>query len=354
MMLKNLSGATVMGVPLSRIYRFVLLVAFVVVAIGLPGSASLYELRVATEIVVYSCLAIGLNLILGYTGLVSFGHAAFFGIGAYTVTLLMIDRGWGFLPATGVAIVFGFVSGAVVGLTAWRVRGDYLALVTLGVASIATLVMNNWISLTSGPGGIAGVPLPTIFGHPLKPGRDIYYLCLVGMVIATAVSALISRSYFGRALLTIREDEIVARANGINVPAAKVLVFGIGCALAGLAGSLEAMSLGYVGPLSFSLDQSILMVEIVVVGGMAATWGPFIGSTILVVATEMFRFSPVWRPAIFGLIMIIVLIVRADGVASILGLGRSSGRRVRWTDRRVRLQTPSATPTDADPERTLA
>jgi branched-chain amino acid transport system permease protein len=320
-MLKNLT-------PL-RVYRIALFVALVVVALGLPGNTSAYLLRVATTVIVYTCLAIGLNLILGYCGLVSFGHAAFFGVGAYTVGLLMLDRNWSYLPALGIGIVLSLIAGAIVGLTAWRVRGDYLALVTLGFASIATLVMDNWISLTRGPAGVAGIPLPTVFGHQLQPGRDIYFLCLVGMAIALAASALISRSYFGRALLTIKEDEIVARANGINVPAAKVAVFAIGAAIAGLAGALQAASLGYVGPASFNLDQSILMVEIVVVGGMASTWGPLIGSTILVAATEIFRFSPVWRPAVFGLVMIVILIVRADGVASILGLGRGSSGRTK-------------------------
>lgn len=311
-----------------RVYRMALFIVLVVVAVELPGHSSPYLLRVATTVVVYTCLAIGLNLILGYCGLVSFGHAAFFGVGAYTVALLMLDRKWSYLPALGVGVVLALIAGAVVGLTAWRVRGDYFALVSIGFGSIATLVMDNWISVTHGPAGIPGVPLPTIFGHQLSPGQDIYFLCLVGMAIILGISALISRSYFGRALLTIKEDEIVARANGINVPVAKVVIFAIGAAIAGLAGALQAASLGYVGPVSFNLDQSILMVEIVVVGGMASTWGPLIGSTILVAATEIFRFSPVWRPAIFGLVLIVVLIVRADGVASILGLGRgSSGRR---------------------------
>jgi branched-chain amino acid transport system permease protein len=232
-----------------------------------------------------------------------------------------------------------------VGLTAWRVRGDYLALVTLGFAAIATLLMDNWISVTGGPSGIPGIPLPTIFGYQFGVGADLYYLCLITVAVVTGVSALISRSYFGRALLTIREDEIVARANGINVPAAKVTVFAIGAAIAGLAGALQAVTLGYVGSSSFNLDQSILMVEIVVVGGMASTWGPLIGSTILVAATETFRFSPVWRPAVFGVVMIVILILRADGVASLLGLGRGSAGARKKKDVTV---TPSATDLQPD------
>jgi branched-chain amino acid transport system permease protein len=315
-MLQNLS-------PL-RLYRIGLFVAVVVIGVILPSSVSPYLLRVVTTILVYACVAIGLNLILGYGGLISFGHAAFFGIGAYTVALLMIKLDWSFLAATGAGILLSVIMGALVGLTAWRVRGDYLALVTLGFVGITTLFMNNWVPLTGGPSGIPGVPLPTIFGYQLSASDGVYYLCLVTVGIVTGVCALISRSYFGRALLTIREDEIVARANGINVPAVKVTVFAIGAGIAGLAGAIQAASLGYVGPASFTLDQSILMVEIVVVGGMASTWGPLIGSTILVAATEFFRFAPAWRPAVFGAVMIVILIVRADGVASMLGLGRGS------------------------------
>lgn len=343
--------------PPLRLYRIALFIGIVLVAILLPDHSSPYILRVATTVVVYTCLAVGLNLILGYCGLVSFGHAAFFGVGAYAVGLLMLDRGWSYLPAVGIGIAAALVAGFIVGLTAWRVRGDYLALVTLGFASIATLVMDNWISFTHGPAGVPGIPLPTVFGRVLEPGREIYYLCLVGMAIALGVSALISRSYFGRALLTIKEDEIVARANGINVPAAKVAVFAIGAAIAGLAGALQAASLGYVGPASFNLDQSILMVEIVVVGGMASTWGPLIGSTILVAATETFRFSPEWRPAVFGGVMIVVLIVRSDGVASLLGLGRGTPGRAKATagaDRDAGDDRDGAPVSSLDSERTPA
>jgi branched-chain amino acid transport system permease protein len=328
-----------------RLYRIALFVVVAAIGVFLPSGASPYLLRVATTIVVYACLAIGLNLILGYCGLVSFGQAAFFGIGAYVVALLMIKKGWTWVPSTVIGIVAALVVGALVGLTAWRVRGDYLALVTLGFGAIATLVMDNWISVTGGPSGIPGIPLPTIFGRQLSSGSGVYYLCLIGLALATVVSALISRSYFGRALLTIREDEIVARANGISVPAAKVIVFAIGSAIAGLAGGLQAASLGYVGSSSFNLDQSILMVEIVVVGGMASTWGPLIGSTILVAATELFRFSPVWRPAVFGVVMIVILILRADGVASLLGLGRGSAGARKKADVTI---TPSGVDTAAE------
>jgi branched-chain amino acid transport system permease protein len=311
------------SVPLLRAYRFGLFLAVGVTALALPLIGSPYLGRVATTVAIYATAATGLNLILGHAGLVSFGQAAVFGLGAYTVALLMADLHWDFLPAAASGILLALAAGALVGLTAWRVRGDYLALITIGFSTIATLVMNNWTQVTRGPAGLAGIPLPDVFGLQLQ-GWGIYDLCLVGFAIATVISTLVSRSYVGRALLTIRADETLARANGINVPLAKVVVFALGAAIAGIAGSLQAVSLGYVGPATFGLDGSIFLVEIVVVGGMAAPWGPLIGATVLVAATEIFRFSPVWRPAAFGLVMIVILIIRADGLAGLVGLGRGS------------------------------
>jgi branched-chain amino acid transport system permease protein len=322
------------SVPLLRAYRLGLILAVGVMALALPGIGSPYLGRVATTVAIYATAATGLNLVLGHAGLVSFGQAAFFGVGAYTVALLMVDLHWAFLPAAGAGILLALAAGAVVGLTAWRVSGDYLALITIGFSTIVTLVMNNWIRVTRGPAGLTGIPLPDVFGLQVQ-GWGIYDLCLAGFAIATVISTLVSRSYVGRALLTIRADEILARANGINVPGAKVVVFALGAALAGIAGSLQAVSLGYVGPATFGLDQSILMVEIVVVGGMAAPWGPVIGATLLVAATELFRFSPVWRPAAYGLVMIVILIIRADGLAGLLGLGRGSPAAPRTATRTV-------------------
>jgi branched-chain amino acid transport system permease protein len=334
---------------LPRAVRWVLAAALCALAALLPWLTGPYLLRVATLVCVMTSFAVGLNLILGYAGMLSFGHAAFFGIGAYVTARLLKDTG---LPLPLIMLAAAALAGAaglVVGLTTWRVRGDYLALVTLGFGEIAFLVMNNWTEVTGGATGITAIPVPTFLGFELRTSEQLYLFTLVVTALLVLVVRMLATSFVGRALLAIREDEIVARAHGINVPFAKVTCFAAGSAVAGVAGVLQALFLAFVGPESFRLDQSVLAVEIVIIGGMATTAGPIIGAIVLIGATEYLRAIANYRLLVFGLLLLVVLLVRPDGLAGILGLDGRRRAPVRPEDVEVGAADATPAPVKANP-----
>lgn len=291
-----------------------------VVAFVIPYFVEPYTLRVFALILVFTVFATGLNIILGFTGLLSFGHAAVFGVGAYIAAKALLETGAPLLVVMIGAIVISGLFGVLVGLTSWRVGGDYLALVTLGVGQIFYLFINNSRELTGGATGLPGIPPGNFFGWDLNPLPATYQFTLLVTIVVTVFAWLFGRSYFGRAMLAVREDEIIARAHGINVPLTKVIAFGTGSAIAGLAGVLQVLLLRFVGPATFNVDQSILAVEIVLIGGMATTIGPFLGSALVIGATEYLRAVADYRLAIFGVLMLVILVWRPGGLAQILGL----------------------------------
>jgi branched-chain amino acid transport system permease protein len=304
--------------------RRVIVVALIVFAFALPNLVQPYTVRVAATILVMTVFATGLNIILGFTGLLSFGHAAMFGAGAYIAARLMLDTGMPLALVMLIAIVGAGIFGVVVGLTSWRVGGDYLALITLGVCQIFYLFLNNSKSITGGATGLPGIPAGNFFGWDLSSIQNVYLFVLIGTVLVTIFARVIGRSYFGRALLAIREDEVIARAHGINVPLTKVISFGVGSAIAGLAGVFQVLLLGFVGPATFNVDQSILIVEIVLIGGMATTAGPLLGSILVVGSTEYLRALADYRSMIFGALIVIVLLWKPGGLVQILGIGDKS------------------------------
>lgn len=301
--------------------QYVLGLALLVLAFLLPQMAAPYTIRVAATILVFTVFATGLNLILGFTGLLSFGHAALFGAGAYITARLLLDTGLPLILVMLISVVGAGVFGLLIGLTSWRVGGDYLALITLGVGQIFYLFLNNSNDLTGGATGLPGVPAGNFFGWDLSSISNTYLFILIMAVLTTILARTIGRSYFGRSLLAIREDEVIARAHGINVPLTKVISFGIGSAIAGLAGVLQVLLLGFVGPATFNVDQSILIVEVVLIGGMATTAGPLLGSIVVIGSTEYARAVQDYRSMIFGALILLILLWKPGGLVQILGLG---------------------------------
>lgn len=297
-----------------------LLLLLVVAAFFVPMMASNYTVRVAATILVMTVFAVGLNLILGYAGLLSFGMAALFGIGAYISARILLDHDVPLLLTMVIATVASGLVGMLIGLSSWRVRGDYLALITLGFGEVFYLYINNAKEVTGAATGLPGIPWGNFFGWELKSVQSIYVFCLIVAILVIVFARIVANSFFGRSLLAIREDEIVARAHGINVPLTKVVVFGIGSAIAGLAGVLETLLLGFVGPATFDVNMSILVVEIVLIGGMATTAGPLLGSILVIGTTEYLRPLVEYRNMIFGGLILIILIWKPGGLTQILGL----------------------------------
>ena len=302
-----------------------LLALVVVGAIILPVVGSNYIVRVSALILVMTVFAVGLNLILGFTGLLSFGQAALFGIGAYLTARLLLDHNYQLILVLVLSVLASGIVGALIGLSSWRVGGDYLALITLGFGEVFYLYINNAKDVTGAATGLPGIPWGNFFGWELKSIQSIYIFTLIITVLVMVFARIVATSFFGRSLLAIREDEVVARAHGINVPMTKVVVFGLGSAIAGLAGALEVLLLRFAGPATFDLGMSILVVEIVLIGGMATTAGPLLGSILVIGSTELLRPIAEYRQLIFGALIIVILIWKPGGLTQILGLGGNSG-----------------------------
>ncbi len=279
-----------------------------------------YHLDVLTSALLYALLALGLNLIVGLTGLLHLGYAAFFAIGAYTYGLLNIHLHcpfWiGLIPAAIVSGLFG----AALGMPALRVRGDYLAIVTLGFGEIVRIVLTNLDQVTGGPNGLLGIDHPKFW----LPGRGFfdfsvesapyYYLVLVAVGITAWLCSRLSRSRIGRAWVAIREDELAASCSGIPVLDLKLLAQGCGGAIAGVAGAIFASKQGSITPDSFDFILSVMVLAMVVLGGMGSIRGAIVGALILGTLPEWLRGFDQYRMLIFGLAMMVIIRLRPQGI----------------------------------------
>ncbi|HXZ44364.1 MAG TPA: branched-chain amino acid ABC transporter permease [archaeon] len=306
-------------------------------ALGFPLVVhSEYILNVAVLCGIYIILTSGLNITNGYTGLFSFGHAAFYGIGAYTAGILATRYAipfWLTLPLGG--IVAGLF-GLAIALPTLRLRGIFLALITIGFQEIVFLVTLNWIALTRGPMGIPGIPPPAIWGHAFRSNRDYYYLILALVVLILFLISRIIDSRLGRAFAAIREDEVAAQSVGIATFPTKVLAFVIATVLAGVAGAFFAHHARFISADSFRLDETFVILTMLIVGGMGTLIGPVIGAIFLVILPEASRFLVEYREVVYGLILIGVILFRPEGIAGIPGI-------IHAREAPVRMTGPSAT-----------
>jgi branched-chain amino acid transport system permease protein len=294
-----------------------------------------YVLHMLVLMCIYAIPAVGLNLMLGYSGLVSLGHMGFAGLGAYTAAVLMVDARWSFWSALGAATLASAVAGALIGLICFRFRGHFFMIVTLAFGLLLHAVMNNWDEVTRGAAGFAGIPRP----RPLQWGQEMlsfgplpnfYYLALVLTLVVFFIQYLVVRSDLGRILSAIRQDERLARSRGVNVLMYKTVVFSLGTALAGVGGVLHVSFLRVAAPASFSMLESINTVLIVIVGGAGSLMGPALGALVYVALPEGLRLANEWRLVIFGGLLVLITLFAPTGLAGLIkaALARlQSGRR---------------------------
>ena len=279
-----------------------------------------YQLDVLTTALLYALLALGLNLIVGLTGLLHLGYAAFFAIGAYTYGLLNLHLGWpfwvGWIPAAAIA----GCCGVALGVPVMRVRGDYLAIVTLGFGEIVRIAFTNLDRWTGGPNGLLGIAHPRLW----LPGRGVvdfsvdsapyYYLVCVTTALVAGVCVRLSRSRVGRAWVAIREDELAAACSGIPVLQLKLLAQGCGGAIAGLAGAIFAAKQGTITPDSFDFILSVMVLAMVVLGGLGSIRGAVVGALLLGSLPELLRDFEQYRMLLFGFSMIVIMRLRPQGL----------------------------------------
>ncbi len=279
-----------------------------------------YIVHLAILAGIYIILAVSLNLIIGFAGQVSLGHAAFYGIGAYASTLTAMSFNLPYPLLALLAMLAGGLCGLALGLPTLRLREDYLAIVTLGFGVIIDLVIRN-LDITGGPDGIVGIPYPEILGLSFRGPYLYLVLVAAGVAFTLLLTYLLVNSYHGRALRAIRDHEITAQVMGINSPAYKVAVFALAAALAGLAGSLFAHYIKHINYESFGLHASILIVCMVVLGGMGSILGSVAGAVILTVLPETLRGFEAYQDLIYGGLLVALLVCRPQGL---MGRGKLS------------------------------
>lgn len=281
-----------------------------------------YVLHLLILSMLYAIPAVGLNLMLGYVGLVSLGHMAFAGFGAYVAAVLMVDVKIGFWSALALATLASGAAGAAIGVVCLRFRSHFFMIVTLAFGLMLYSVMNNWDSVTRGAAGFAGIPRPAPIAvggesFPFGPLDHFYLLVLSAAVLVFALQRLVVHSDFGRILAAIRQDERLARARGVNALLYKTAVFALGSAIAGFGGVLQVSFLRVAAPASFSLAESINMVLIVIVGGAGTLSGPALGALLFVGLPEYLRAAQEWRLVVFGVLLVAITLFAPRGLAGV-------------------------------------
>ena len=298
--------------------------------------ADRYWMDIAIMMMTYIMLGWGLNIVIGLAGLLDLGYVAFYAVGAYSYALFAIHFGWSFWICLPIAGLFAGMFGILLGFPVLRLRGDYLAIVTLAFGEMIRILLLNWYELTKGPDGLTGIPRPSFFGLPFKRYPDegvetfhtffgleydpmqriifLYYLILVLALITNAFTIKIRRLPVGRAWEALREDEIACKSLGVNPRNTKLTAFAVGAMFGGFAGSFFATRQAFISPESFTFIESAIIVAIVVLGGMGSQTGVVLSTIFLIGLIEVFRDFESYRMVAFGGAMVLIMIFRPRGI----------------------------------------
>ena len=281
-----------------------------------------YVLNLAVLIGINAILAVTLNFILGYAGIFSMAHAMFYGVGAYTAAVLAMKLGLGFIPATLAGMALAALISLALALPALRVRGEYFVAASLGLQMLALTIFAEWKPVTGGIGGLINIPPATILGFPIRDRLHFLVLTLACLaIVILAIRALVTSS-FGRSLKAIRDDETAASAYGKNVAVIKTIAVMVSSALAAVAGSLYAFYLNFINVESFTLELSVQVMAMVIIGGTATLFGPVVGTILIVLLPAVLSYIPHLPPTeigsiqqiLYGLAMVLLMIFRPTGL----------------------------------------
>jgi branched-chain amino acid transport system permease protein len=292
---------------------FIFALALLVTPLFLQGS---YFLNVLVFVGIHTMLAVALNLLLGYAGQISLGHAAFFGLGAYISAILTTRFSLDPWFVMALAAVCAAAIAFIIGFPILKLKGHYLAMATLGFGVIVYIVFNETVSWTGGPSGLSGIPSLHIGSWIFDNDLYNYYLVWVITLIVMLLSINLSQSRIGRALKAIHDSEVAARVMGINARVLKVQIFTVSALISAIAGSLYAHTLTFIAPASFGFNFSIELVTMVVVGGLGSIYGSFLGAAILTILPEFLRFFNDFDIIIYGLLLIIMNMFMPGGLIS--------------------------------------
>ena len=287
----------------------VILVAMVVA----PFAFGTYGTVILTNALLYVVLALGLNIVVGYAGLLDLGFAAFFAVGAYTVGIATLHFGLNFWLSLPLAVLFAIIAGIIIGTPTLRLRSDYLAIVTLGFGEIVRITARN-LRETGGASGLIGIQKPELFGWRIQTPMDFYFVFCVLAIIGVIVSVRLANSRLGRAWLYVRHDEDAAEAMGIDRVRVKLAAYVVGAVYGSIGGAFFAANLGAVSPESFSFRQSVLILMAVILGGMGKIPGVILGAFIVILAPELLRDAGDLRLLIFAVGLLLIMLFRPSGI----------------------------------------
>ena len=304
----------ILGQPKVRRSIYAAVALFLVTA---PFASSLYQINILITAFIYVMLALGLNIVIGLGGMLHLGYIAFYAVGAYTYGVLYRFFEIGFWVALPIGAFLATMAGILLALPVLRLRGDYLAIVTLGFAEIVRIVINNMTEFTGGPGGIGSIPRPSLFGIDLSLHNAsiyIYFLVLLAVILTIFVVWRFENSRLGRALVAMGEDDIAAEAMGVDVMKVKLIAFALGSVWAGIGGVLFASRTTFINPASFTVWQSIIVLSCVVLGGMGSIPGSIVGALVLILVPEYLRAFSDYRMLMFGGVLVIMMVFRPSGL----------------------------------------
>ena len=293
------------------------MVLLAIATLAFPYTFSMYQTTIMISALIYVMLGLGLNIVIGLAGLLDLGYVAFFAVGAYAYALLNLHFGmtfWMVLPLGG---LLGAIMGIILGYPVLRLRGDYLAIVTLGFGEIIRLVLENWNAFSKGPSGIANIPKPGLFGFDLTFQQNFIYLyyIMVALVIFTIfVINRLQNSRIGRAWIALKDDEIACQAMGIDKAGTKLRAFALGATWAGMAGVVFAAKTTFINPASFTIWESVIILCTVVLGGMGSIAGVICGALMLILLPEYLRAVSEYRMIVFGTVLVLMMVFKPGGL----------------------------------------
>jgi branched-chain amino acid transport system permease protein len=315
----NVGQSFLHGLLANPVYRNSIGSALMIFAIAFPFLFSTYQTNIMTTALMYVVLGLGLNIVVGLAGLLDLGYVAFYAVGAYTYALLHHNFGLGFWVALPIGGLLAALFGIILGIPVLRLRGDYLAIVTLGFGEIIRLILENWGSFSEGPSGVSNIARPGLFGVELSLTMAInyiYYIMILFVIITVFFVNRLQDSRLGRAWIALREDEIACQSMGIDKMKTKLVAFSLGAFWAGIIGVVFAAKTTFINPASFTFLESAIILSIVVLGGMGSIIGVIIGALVLILMPEYLRALSEYRMLAFGAILVCMMVFRPQGIIS--------------------------------------
>jgi len=298
-------------------FKIPFLIALALFFLAYPFIFPMYHTSIMISALVYVMLGLGLNIVVGLAGLLDLGYVAFYAVGAYTYALLNLHFGISFWFVLPISAAFGAIAGTLLGYPVLRLRGDYLAIVTLGFGEIIRIILENWDDFSNGPRGIGNIPAPSFFGHQFEQHNSVIYIYFIVIALVLMTIFFVGRlenSRIGRAWIALRDDEIACQAMGIDKFKTKLTAFALGATWASIGGVVFAAKTSFINPMSFTIWESITILCVVVIGGMGSAIGVIAGALVLILLPEYLRAVAEYRMLVFGALQVIVMVFKPEGL----------------------------------------